>query len=404
MSLKNALGGILLIVGTSVGAGVLALPIATAQLGFWGAAGFYVLCWIFMTIGALCILEANLSAGFGTNMITMSEMFLGPIGKGLVWITYLILFYALTASYLSGAAAWVKEYFSYLNIELPTQISALISTLGILLIIVSGIRFTDWINRLLTIGLFVSFFILSGITLNHIEPTRLFSETFEFLVSPLPLIITAFGYAIVVPTLANYLHGRTKQLYGVILIGSAIPLVIYLLWEMIILGTLPLTGEVSLLSIQNSGHPATELPKQLDLQLHHPGITLAMSYFSVFALFSSILGVCISLFDFLADGLQIKKNKAGKTFLALITFMPPLVFVYFFPSGFSLALSFAGIFVSLLLGIFPALMVLRLIRKPSEKHRLGWIAQPWILRLTLCFFVGIILIECHNLYYVYHTL
>ena len=44
------IGSILLIVGTSIGAGMLALPIATAQLGFGGSLILLFACWIVMNV------------------------------------------------------------------------------------------------------------------------------------------------------------------------------------------------------------------------------------------------------------------------------------------------------------------------------------------------------------------
>tara|TARA_R110002110_G_scaffold415839_1_gene657382 strand:- start:11470 stop:12681 length:1212 start_codon:yes stop_codon:yes gene_type:complete len=397
MSLKNAVGGVLLIVGTSVGAAVLVLPVATANLGLFGALSIYFVCWLFMTIGALCILEANLSTGFGTNMITMAETFLGKPGKWLTWITYLILFYALTSAYLSGTSAWIMHLFDHFKMTISTQQAAILGAIGLMLIISLGAHITDLFNRVLMVGLFASFLLLGGITSTHVSSEVLFQTKAHFDILQLPLIITAFGFAIIVPTLAEYLHGKANQLYHVILVGSLAPLLIYIIWQILIMGTLPATGEHSLTAISASGNPATELPKQLDQVLGHPWITQCMNYFSIFALFSSILGVCLSLYDFLADGLHIKKNLKGKSILALITFLPPLGFVYYYPEGFIMALSFAGIFVALLLGILPAMMVWSMLRHPERDVIRGWIGQKWLLCLTILFFVGIIGIQCYNL-------
>lgn len=398
MSLKNSVGAVLLIIGTSVGAAVLALPIATAQLGFIGATLTYLFCWFFMTIGALCVLEANLGAGFGTNMVSMSELYLGKMGKWITWGTYLILFYALSASYLTGASSWVMHFFEYFKNPISSNTAAIIATMSIMTIIFCGTYITDLINRILMLGLFVAFILLSLVTMQHVESDLLFAIKPQFDLQPLPLIITAFGYAIIVPTLTHYLQGNHQQLYRVIIIGSIIPLFMYLLWELLILGTLPFSGDISLNTVGMSDNPVTELPKQLKRKFNYPFITQGMSYFSVFALFTSILGVCLSLFDFLADGLKIKRNLRGKIGLSAITFLPPLLFVYFFPQGFTFALSFAGIFVSLLLGILPALMVWRLSNHQSEKKMIGWVANKILLSISILFFFIVIAVECCNIY------
>lgn len=397
MSLKNAIGGVLLIVGTSVGAAVLALPVSTAHLGLIGAISLYAICWLFMTIGALCILEANLSTGYGTNMITMAETFLGKTGKWMTWITYLILFYALTSAYLSGASAWVMHWFGAWQIAISSHAAAIIAVLSLSIIILLGAHFTDIFNRFLMLGLLGSFIALATIATPHLDSALLSTTHAQLEFEQLPLIITAFGFAIIVPTLADYLHGNANQLYRVILAGSIIPLLLYIVWQIMIVGIIPATGEHSLLAIKESGNPATEIPKQLDAYLAHPFITQGMNVFSICALFSSILGVCLSLFDFLADGFHIKKNALGKGLLAVFTFVPPLIFVFLFPKGFIMALSLAGIFVAILLGILPAMMVWCMINHRERDVIRGWIGQKWLLSITILFFIGIIAIECYSL-------
>lgn len=66
----------------------------------------------------------------------------------------------------------------------------------------------------------------------------------------------------------------------------------------------------------------------------------------------------MSLLDFLADGLKIKKTPQGRFGLYLLTFVPPLFITLYDPRAFLSALEYAGAFgVVTLLGLLPALMV-----------------------------------------------
>ena len=71
------LGGILLIVGTAIGGGMLALPIATAEAGFTNSLILLFLCWFIMTVSAFLVLEVNLWLPANTNIISMSRILLG---------------------------------------------------------------------------------------------------------------------------------------------------------------------------------------------------------------------------------------------------------------------------------------------------------------------------------------
>ncbi|WP_328287250.1 aromatic amino acid transport family protein, partial [Legionella pneumophila] len=101
---SKLIGGILLIVGTSIGGGMLALPVSTAEVGFTNSLFFLFFCWLVMTAGALLILEVNLRLPAGSNMISMAKSTLGLPGQVIAWITYLLLLYTLLAAYISGGS------------------------------------------------------------------------------------------------------------------------------------------------------------------------------------------------------------------------------------------------------------------------------------------------------------
>lgn len=398
MSLKNAVGGIALIAGTAIGAAVLALPVITAHLGFLQTIIIYGTCWFFMTLGALYLLEANLLVGYGTNLISMAETTLGKFGKYFTWAIYLILLYALTAAYLSGVGAWVEQGFELINISLNPFGCACIATVLTMIVIWLGTAVTDWVNRFLVIGLIGAFAILLFITTEHVQLDLLFARHNILDLSPIPIIITAFGSAIVIPTLTEYLHGKPRQLLYVVLIGSVIPLLVYIIWEFVILGIIPLSGEPGLLQIQQHGHPVTDVPAALQTLLHSDIITKASTYFSIFALITSLLGVCLSLFDFLADGLHLRKNMRSRILLTVITFFPPLGFIIFYPHGFTVALSFAGIFVAILLGILPAMMAWQGRYHLKQEKPLQIIGGKILIIITILFFLFVCGIECFNQY------
>src|SRR3990167_3617578 len=98
------IGSILLIVGTSIGAGMLALPIATAQLGFMGSLILLFACWFIMTAGAFTILEVNLWLPQNSNLISMARATIGPWGQIIAWVTYLLLLYSLLCAYIAGGS------------------------------------------------------------------------------------------------------------------------------------------------------------------------------------------------------------------------------------------------------------------------------------------------------------
>ncbi len=57
---------------------------------------------------------------------------------------------------------------------------------------------------------------------------------------------------------------------------------------------------------------------------------------------TSFLGVALGLFDFLTDLLKIDNSIAGRSKIALLTFVPPMIGGVLFPNGFIYAIGYAG--------------------------------------------------------------
>ena len=142
-------GGVLLVIGNVVGAGILALPLAIAQLGlFYGIFTLFSF-WVLMMLGAYYFLEANLVLQPGSNLISMSRIALGKIGVGVAWICNLLVMYSLISAYLAGGGDLIKLNFHYLGITLHPWLSSLLFLLVFGFIISRGMRITDYTNRLL---------------------------------------------------------------------------------------------------------------------------------------------------------------------------------------------------------------------------------------------------------------
>ena len=354
--LKNRLlGGIFLIAGTCIGVGMLAMPVAIAPAGFIASFILLIVCWFVMYISGLLVLEANLWLETDTNFISMTKATLGKAGEIVAWICYLLLLYSLVAAHLdAGAHLILAACHSLFNLTLPLWAGSLPWVFVIGLIIFSGAAGVDGLNRLLMLGLIASFVSLISLTVPHINSSYFEASHPGLLFFALPILTTAFGYQVIVPTLRHYLHSNVKQLRRCLLLGSLIPLFVYELWLTNVLGVIPLS---ELLVILHSGEPALGLPNTLAYIIHNQHIILGARAFVFFALTVSFLGITLSLFDFLADGFHVHKTAKGRFALAILTLIPPLIFTYFYPKSFIMALSYAGVLVAVLTGILPVCIV-----------------------------------------------
>ena len=107
----SVFGGILLLVGSCVGVGMLGLPIVTGLSGFFPSLSVCVLVWLLMTASALLLVEVNGWFSNQVNFLTMAKHTLGNSGKMVCWVTYLFLFYAVLVAYISGIGGLTSSFF-----------------------------------------------------------------------------------------------------------------------------------------------------------------------------------------------------------------------------------------------------------------------------------------------------
>ena len=384
------IGGVLLVAGTTIGAAMLALPVTTGAAGFGPSLCLFVACWAFMLYTAYLVLQVTLWMPKETNLVSMAKATLGLPGQAACWLVYLLLLYALTAAYLAGGGPLCGQVLALMGVDSPPWFNLAVMLLLFGSFVIGGVRHVDRLNRFLMLGLSVTYVLLVATIAPHVEASRLQPRAWNLAWASLPVVITSFGFHIVIPTLAHYLHRDARKLKRCIFIGSSIPLLVYILWQWAALGAIP---PQELLSAYAKGLAATQPLTEL---LATPWIATLAVGFAFFALATSFLGVSLSLSHFLTDGLGLSALRRGKAASLILTFLPPLGFALFFPAGFILALEYAGLFVVFLLGILPVLMVWR------GRYRLGLAqGQPALgsrpaLALTLLFFLAIVALEIAN--------
>jgi len=354
---KNKLiGGILLVAGTTIGAAMLALPSVTGMAGFYPSLSLFIFYWAFFVFTALLMLEVTLWMEDNTNMITMAHRTLGRWGEVLSWFVYLFLLYSLTTAYLSGSS---QIFIDFVRATTGYEAPAFLGPLPLLLIfgffVYRGALFVDMANRWLMVGLAVTFIIAIVSLAPYIDHEKLAHTDWKFLLISNSVIVTSYGFHIIIPSLATYMHRDVKKLRTAILIGSSIPLLVYLLWEWVALGSIPVEGENGIIAGYHNDLNGAHL---LTALIGNTWLSMVLRAFAFFAIMTSFLGVSLSLRDFLADGFHIEKNHMGKIKLYMMTFVPTLIFMWTNPRAFLSALEYAGAFgVMILLGFLPALMV-----------------------------------------------
>lgn len=357
MTNTKFLGGILLIAGTAIGGGILALPVASAQLGFLNSSLLLFSSWLIMTFSALLILEVNLLLPPESNIISMAKATLGRGGEIVAWVVYLLLLYSLISAYIAGGSDFLFGLLKNVGINTPEWVDTFLFTSILSFIVYQGIRLVDYVNRGLVISKLTILAILVVSMLLFIKPINLTGGVVnKYAITSFTVMLTSFGFANIIPSLRTYFQDDVKKLRLAILIGSIIPLVCYILWDIAIMGLIPRNGQDGLIAIAQSGHSTSDMMNQISTLINIGTITALSRVFTSICIATSFLGVSLSLFDFFADGLKIKKVGKNNLFLYALTFFPPLLVVIFYPTIFIKALTYAGIYCMILLVILPVMM------------------------------------------------
>lgn len=349
-------GAILLITGCCIGAGMLGLPVISAVAGFKPSLAMFILSWIFMTTTALLLLEVNLWFSDEVSIISMANRTLGMAGKIVGWICFVFLFYALGVAYIAGSGELISGFIHQLTgFDIPQGVGSLIVCAIFGVFVYLGTQAVDMFNRLLMAGLVLTYILLVMLGSSHVEAENLRFQNWSAAALVLPVMIISFGFHNLVPSLTTYLNKDVKRLRLAIICGSCLALVVYLIWEWLILGLVPVNAEGGFLQVVDEGSMATELLKNA---VGASWVVDVAQYFAFFAILTSFLGNSLSFVDFLSDGLKIKKDALGKILLCLLVIVPPYVLSLLYPRVFLMALNYAGAFGAVILfGILPALMV-----------------------------------------------
>ena len=219
-SFLPVLRGSMLVAGTTIGAGMLGIPLVTSPAGFWPAAGITLLVWLFMWVTGLCLLEASLWMPDGAHFLSIAKKFLGSRGRWLTGILFVFLYYCLLIAYFAAGAPLLSFFLEHqLGIVLGQKVGYLLFGLFFGTIVALGPRWIDRVNLLL-VGAMVFFYVaLIAAGAPDVQSSLLAKSRPFFIFGAIPVLFSGFGYHNLVPSLVTYLK-RDKRVLRLSLFGE----------------------------------------------------------------------------------------------------------------------------------------------------------------------------------------
>ncbi|KAF6139719.1 hypothetical protein GIB67_006667 [Kingdonia uniflora] len=411
-------GAVALIIGTSIGSGILAIPKSTSPAvlsqsllctthahicicntlgvstmqGFIPSAVTMILCWAFLLVEALLLAEINVALLSRKtkrrkdeeleviSIRTMAQETLGEWGGNLATVNYVFLGYTTMVAYTSKAG---DILYHFLNV--PSSISGFFFTaVFTVLISVGGTRVTDQVNQWLTvtmIGLLVGIEVLavqfggwSGLeTLGNWDKVP----------TTIPVIVFTLVYHDLSPVICAYLGGDLARIRTSVVLGSLVPLLILLVWDAVVLGLSAHTNQLI-------------DPIELLKRLRWDGISVMVEAFSLLAVGTSLIGTLLGFSCFFSEQLN-KFPRLGRSYAydssvlgevntliglknwwesnevnfaaTAIAVAPPLFISTTVPDAFAVATNIAGGYcMTMLYGVLPPAMAWAMYKRSLDNE------------------------------------
>lgn len=380
----SVIGSSALIAGTTVGAGVLALPAVTFPAGVIPSTVLMVAVWLYMVISGLLVAEVNLQAmrQSGQPDVGLLATIRGSLGKGgaiASGILYLFIHYALLIAYVARGGDLLADGLQFLANTMGLTLTVPLWVGHVVFSVVFGgllyfgrDRTISKVNTILVATVVITFVGLLSLTLRQAHLAKLSYQNWHALSAAIPVIIVAFVYHNVVPVVTTQLEGNGTKVRQAILMGASVPLVMFIAWNAVILTSVEIGVDALSLAIID---PIELLRKGDSL----PGLGVLVSVFSEGAIATSFIGFGFGLLDFFQDLFSelfsaasdtpnskkislptFSHGASEKSLLYGLVFLPPLALSVVSPTIFFSAIDFAGAFGnSILFGIVPAVMAWR---------------------------------------------
>jgi tyrosine-specific transport protein len=373
---QRTLGATFLIAGTTIGAGMLALPMTSANFGFDRSIILLIGMWLYMLISAGIMVE--ISHGKGQSIAAIAENRLGAWTSRAAAASMLVLFWSLLWCYISGGSSILHQE-TGATIPVSILVISFAAFFGIFVVMCTAA--VDYANRFILFAKIALFVIIFVGLFPFIQCENLITSGGAQLSlhHVIPIFFTSFGFHGCIPSLITYLDGDKKRIYTSLSIGSLIPLLVYILWQTVTLGTL---GS-ALSGTEDVGLFITRLTEKTG----YPYLSYLTNAFAFTGMATSFLGVALGLFDYVSE--WFKKSNDGKTRLKVtaLTFGLPLLLALIYPNGFITALGCAAVALSLLAVVLPCLVALK-----EERHT-SFLMNKSVVVLILLGGVAVIAIE-----------
>lgn len=293
-------GAVALIAGSAVGGGVLAIPAATASAGVVPSLTFMTATWLFLCMQGLLLAEVTVATMKRTKKRSASILSLakGTLGEGtgkFLAVLFILFSNAVLIGQLSKGGTVLSSFLTDVASSGPFYSSSviLVALSVVTLINKGGIKVADIANQVLLFLLLATFATLMGVGIANMDMANVAHSDWTRSLSTVPTFLQVLNFANLLPIVCTYLGGDLKRIREAVFIGSAIPLLVCMAWDVVALGLVPFQGGTGLLAD----------PVNVLISTGSVWVSNLVIVFSICAVYTTLIGTYFTLDEFFAETL-----------------------------------------------------------------------------------------------------
>jgi tyrosine-specific transport protein len=367
MSKKRVFSAIATLAGCTIGAGILGIPYVVAKAGIvTGLINIALVGIIFIVIN-LCLGEVTLRTKGKHQLTGYAGKYLGKVGKYIMFIAVIIGDFGAIIAYIMGGGTAISSLFGISELFASTIFFAIMATL--IFFGLKAIEDSEAIATPILLTMLVFFIVMAFIKFN---PNNFSGFNGKSFFVPFGVIIFAMIGTAAIPEMREELSKNKKSMKKAIIIGTLIPLVLYALFAVAIVGVHGLnTNEIGSMNIAD---------------IIGENLSFLGALFAIFNMATSFLAIGLALKEIFWYDMGMKKNHAW--FIACVfPFIFFLLIKFFDLAGFITMLDISGIVGGVTSAIIILFMTLKAKnngeRKPEYEIKINRLTTYFISALLL---------------------
>lgn len=368
----------MLVVGSTIGSGVLGLAYASRSAGWPVLLTWLVIAGFFSFVSMLYVVETTMRTKEPMQLSGLAQRYVGKVGSWAIFFSVGATSFCSLIAYTSGCGRILSELFG-ISVEMGSLLFAVPATVIVWL----GLKATGVAEKFLSSGMVALLILLVGGSFlsANVPVADILYANWKYAVPVFNITVFCYAVQYIVPELSRGLSHRPQQVVPSIAAAFLISLVILAVVPFAVFLMLPVEQITEVASIA------------WGKALGHQIFFIVVNLFAFCAMLTSYWAIAESFLTNMVDRLGFKSETDIKTraFCLITIAVPPFILAYSGLVSFVNAIFSAGTFGGIIMSIMPVAM-LRSARKHGDQDPIwkccGWISHPIMQGVVIAVFIS----------------